>query len=74
MWRRAGIVTFRVPGVEQQAIYKALMERNLMCASRGGGLRFSPHFYTPEEQLEGAVALTLEVAALSRDSFDVSGA
>ena len=74
IWRRAGIVTFRVPGVEQQAIYKALMERNLMCASRGGGLRFSPHFYTPEEQLEGAVALTLEVAALSRDSFDVSGA
>jgi cysteine desulfurase/selenocysteine lyase len=74
MWRRAGIVTFRVPGVEQQAIYKALMERNLMCASRGGGLRFSPHFYTPEEQLEGAVALTLEVTALSRDSFDVSGA
>jgi selenocysteine lyase/cysteine desulfurase len=73
MERRAGIVTFRIPGVDQQAIYRALMERNLMCASRGGGLRFSPHFYTLEEQLERAVSLTLEVAALSRDSFHASG-
>jgi selenocysteine lyase/cysteine desulfurase len=61
--RRAGIVTFRVPGVDQQVLYKALMEQNLMCASRGGGLRFSPHFYTAEEQLERAVALTLDLAA-----------
>jgi selenocysteine lyase/cysteine desulfurase len=60
--RRAGIVTFRVPGVDQQALYKALMARGLMCASRGGGLRFSPHFYTPVEQLERAIALTAECA------------
>ncbi len=66
--RRAGIVTFRVPGVNQQALYKALMQRNLMCASRGGGLRFSPHFYTPMEHLGRAIELTLEVAAtLPRD-------
>jgi len=61
--RRAGIITFRVPGVDQQALYKALMQQGLMCASRGGGLRFSPHFYTPVDQLERAVALTLDVAA-----------
>jgi selenocysteine lyase/cysteine desulfurase len=61
--RRAGIVTFHVPGVDQQVLYKALMARNLMCASRGGGLRFSPHFYTVEEQLERAVTLTLDLAA-----------
>ena len=60
--RRAGIVTFRVPGVNQQALYKALMQRDLMCASRGGGLRFSPHFYTPMEQLQRAIDLTLAVA------------
>jgi cysteine desulfurase/selenocysteine lyase len=65
--RRAGIVTFRVPGVDQQALYKALMQRDLMCASRGGGLRFSPHFYTPMEHLGRAIDVTLAVAAeLSR--------
>ena len=60
--RRAGIVTFRVPGVNQQVLYKALMQRDLMCASRGGGLRFSPHFYTPMEHLQQAIDLTLAVA------------
>jgi hypothetical protein len=34
-----------------------------MCACRGGGLRFSPHGYTPVEQLEQALALTLDTAA-----------
>lgn len=61
--RRAGIVTFRVPGVDQQALYQALMAQDLMCASRGGGLRFSPHFYTPMEQLDRAIELTLETAS-----------
>jgi selenocysteine lyase/cysteine desulfurase len=61
--RRAGIVTFRVPGVDSQALYQALMRRDLMCASRGGGLRFSPHAYTPFEHLEQALALTLHTAA-----------
>ena len=61
--RRAGIVTFRVPGVDQHALYKTLMQRNLMCASRGGGLRFSPHFYTPMEHMQRAIDLTLKAAA-----------
>ncbi len=61
--RRAGIVTFRVPDVDNQALYQALMKRDLMCANRGGGLRFSPHAYTPMEQLEQAVAVTLDTAA-----------
>ncbi|WP_295542239.1 aminotransferase class V-fold PLP-dependent enzyme [uncultured Thiohalocapsa sp.] len=61
--RRAGIVTFRVPAVDQQALYRALMRRGLMCANRGGGLRFSPHGWTPPEHLDKAMALTLETAA-----------
>ncbi|MBK1705337.1 aminotransferase class V-fold PLP-dependent enzyme [Halochromatium glycolicum] len=56
--QRAGIVTFRVPDVDQAALYQRLMAQGLMCASRGGGLRFSPHFYTPEQHLERAIALT----------------
>lgn len=56
--QRAGILTFRVPDADQQALYQALMRQGLMCASRGGGLRFSPHYYTPEDQLERALELT----------------
>jgi selenocysteine lyase/cysteine desulfurase len=61
--RRAGIVTFRVPDVDNQALYRALMQGDVMCASRGGGLRFSPHAYTPPEHLEQAMAQTLTAAA-----------
>lgn len=61
--RRAGIITCRVPGADSQALYRALMAAGVMCASRGGGVRFSPHAWTPMEQLERALALTLEAAA-----------
>ena len=60
--RRAGIVTCRVPDTDSQALYQALMAAGVMCASRGGGVRFSPHAWTPLEQLERAVALTVEIA------------
>jgi len=61
--RRAGILTFRVPGVDSQVLYRELMGRGVICAQRGGGIRFSPHFYTPETVLERAVDLTAEAAA-----------
>ena len=28
-----------------------------MCALRGGGIRFSPHYYTPDAQLQRAIQL-----------------
>jgi len=47
---RSGIVTFRVPGVDNVALWKALLSRKALCSPRAGGLRLSPHFYiTPEE-------------------------
>jgi selenocysteine lyase/cysteine desulfurase len=47
---RSGIVTFRVPGGNPQALWKALLARNVVCSPRSGGIRISPHFYnTPEE-------------------------
>lgn len=61
--RRAGIITFAVPGADHEALWRTLMARGLMCACRGGGLRLSPHFYTPIEQLERAIALTQAEAA-----------
>ena len=60
--RRAGIVTFRVPGADPQALYRALMGLGVICAQRGGGVRFSPHFYTPESVLESAVDITASAA------------
>ncbi|RNE90450.1 aminotransferase class V-fold PLP-dependent enzyme [Marichromatium sp. AB31] len=53
--RRAGIVTFRVPGVASEHLYPALMRHQVLCAQRGGGIRFSPHFHTTEETLERAI-------------------
>ncbi len=52
---RAGIVTFRVDGVDTAALYRHLMACNVICAHRGGGIRFSPHFHTPDERLTEAV-------------------
>ncbi|AHF03870.1 class V aminotransferase [Marichromatium purpuratum 984] len=60
--RRAGIVTFRVPDVASEHLYPALMRQQVLCAQRGGGIRFSPHFHTTEETLERAMS---EVTRLS---------
>lgn len=61
--RRAGIVTFRVPGIDADHLYRRLMERRVLCAQRGGGIRFSPHFYTPIAVLDRAMDLVAELAA-----------
>jgi selenocysteine lyase/cysteine desulfurase len=53
--RDSGIVAFRVPG-DPTALADELIRRRILCAARGGLLRFSPHFYTPFEQLDRAVA------------------
>ena len=50
--RHAGIFTFRKKGVDSEALYSWLVQQGVVCAPRGGGIRFSPHFYTPESQLE----------------------
>lgn len=55
--RRAGIVTFMVEGQKTEDIFTELKARHVICAHRGGGIRFSPHFYTPKSVLEKAVSL-----------------
>ncbi|MEX0873230.1 MAG: aminotransferase class V-fold PLP-dependent enzyme [Aquisalimonadaceae bacterium] len=54
--RLSGIVTFTAPGADSYSLYSALMESGVICASRGGGVRFSPHFYTPPAAVAEAVA------------------
>ena len=49
---RSGIVTFKVPGADPNALSNSLLERGYVCAPRGGGLRVSPHFYNTQEEIE----------------------
>lgn len=55
--RRAGIVTFRVPGKDSARLHHELMARRVLCAHRGGGVRFSPHFYTPYTVIDHATKI-----------------
>lgn len=54
--RRAGIVTFRIDGQDHATLHQQLMAQQIICAPRGGGIRFSPHFYTPRAKIDAAVA------------------
>ena len=58
--RRAGIVTFRFEGEDIEARYRHLQENGVICALRGGGIRFSPHFHTPEDVLQRALTFFCE--------------
>jgi cysteine desulfurase / selenocysteine lyase len=58
--RRAGIFTFATP-VPPAALYSRLLDRRVVSAARGGGIRFSPHFYNTETQLEQALEVLKEV-------------
>lgn len=53
--RYAGIVTFRSRKMGSGAMMQRLRDANVVCAERAGGIRLSPHFYTPLEQLEQAL-------------------
>lgn len=59
--RHAGIVTFRVAGADARALNTRLRRAGVVAAQRGGGLRFSPHFYTPQEDLDTALERVLEL-------------
>ena len=59
--QRSGIATFRVPGKDIKRLHGALMQRRVVCALRGGGIRFSPHFHTDKNQLERAVSIVDEI-------------
>jgi len=51
----SGIVCFRVPSPNLESLYQDLMRQGVICAYRGGGIRFSPHFYTPFSTIDNAI-------------------
>ena len=51
----AGIVTFKLKGIDHKELRAKLIRNRVICAHRFGGIRFSPHFYTPQFKLDKAV-------------------
>jgi len=56
--RHAGIFTFKHNMVSSEILYQHLVSQGVVCALRGGGIRLSPHFYTPQQKLDQVAALT----------------
>jgi cysteine desulfurase/selenocysteine lyase len=54
---KSGIVTFKHRTVSNKALYNYLQENGVVCALRGGGIRFSPHFYNTHEEIDRALEL-----------------
>ena len=53
--RYAGIVTFQKQSVDNVKLYQHLQDNNVICAYRGDGIRFSPHFHTSLQDMDKAL-------------------
>ena len=60
--RLAGIVTFSSNLVPAEKLHKTLTDNKIVCAMRGGGVRFSPHCYISPESLVTAVETAASIA------------
>lgn len=58
--RHAGILTFVPARGDTESLYRTLQEHGVLCAKRGGGIRFSPHFYLTPGTLDRALAIVAE--------------
>jgi selenocysteine lyase/cysteine desulfurase len=55
--RFAGIVTFQKQSVDNTKLYQHLQSKNIICAYRGDGIRFSPHFHNSTQDMDTALAI-----------------
>ncbi|WP_460418504.1 aminotransferase class V-fold PLP-dependent enzyme [Pseudomonas sp. microsymbiont 2] len=60
--RRAGIVNFSLDGHANADIYRSLTENGVICALRGPGVRFSPHFHTDDHLIAEALRQVRQIA------------
>lgn len=58
--RHAGILTFLPARGDTESVFRTLQQHRVLCAQRGGGIRFSPHFYLPWDALDQALAAVKE--------------
>jgi selenocysteine lyase/cysteine desulfurase len=52
---QSGIVVFRHQTISNEVLYQYLQENGVVCAMRGGGIRFSAHFYNTFEEIDRAL-------------------
>lgn len=55
--RHAGIINFTVEATDLDRLQRKLLRNNVICVHRGGGIRFSPHFYMARDILDKAVEI-----------------
>ncbi|ORU92922.1 MAG: class V aminotransferase [Cycloclasticus sp. symbiont of Bathymodiolus heckerae] len=51
------IIVFKPSNNLTDDLFENLVSQNVVCAKRGGGIRFSPHFYTPFKIIDRAFVL-----------------
>ncbi len=51
----SGIVSFRLPQVDSNQLQARLKQRRVLAAPRQGHVRFSPHFYLTEEDMDAVL-------------------
>jgi cysteine desulfurase/selenocysteine lyase len=54
---KSGIVVFKHRVTPNAVLYKHLQKNGVVCALRGEGIRFSPHFYNTHEEIAKALDL-----------------
>jgi selenocysteine lyase/cysteine desulfurase len=54
---KSGIVVFKHRTMSNEVLYKYLQGNGVVCALRGGGIRFSPHFYNTFEEIDRTLEL-----------------
>ncbi len=59
--RISGIVSFRHQRISSETLYNELMAENVICAMRHGNVRFSPHYYTSKEVIDGAIEILTKI-------------
>lgn len=64
--RRSGILTVAFAGIDPGRLDKRLQQAGVRVAIRGGGVRLSPHFYTPDAILEEAVMVLAQALEAER--------
>lgn len=54
----SGIVLFRHNEIDNEVLFNTLRKNKVVCAKRGSGIRFSPHFYNTVSQLREALKVS----------------
>lgn len=62
--RGSGIVSFRMPGKDLNGVFRALKQKQLVCAVRGNAIRLSPHFYQAGKPLHDILSLIEDVVKI----------